>query len=62
MPTWVVATINGVLMAYCVFMLIFGHIKKKKAIKDAKARLEKEMQEDESKVKLEQSKQENKEN
>ena len=59
MPTWVVATINGVLLAYCVFMLIFGHIKKKKAIKDAKLRLEKEMLEDEKQIKLEQSKQEN---
>lgn len=62
MPTWVVVTINGVLMAYCVFMLIFGHIKKKKAIKEAKIRLQKEIMEDEAKVKFEQSKQENKEN
>lgn len=59
MPTWVVATINGVLLAYCVFMLIFGHFKKKKALKDAKIRLEKEMQEDENKIKSEQSEQEN---
>ena len=62
MPTWVVATINGVLLAYCVFMLIFGHIKKKKALKDAKIRLEKEMQEDEKQNLDEQRKQENKEN
>ena len=59
MPTWVVATINGVLLAYCVFILIFGHIKKKKAIKEAKIRLEKEMQEYEKQTKLEQSEQEN---
>lgn len=62
MPSWVVALINGVLMAYCVFMLVFGHIKKKKAIKDAKIRLEKEMLEDEKQNLDEQRKQENKEN
>lgn len=62
MPTWVVVLINGVLMGYCVFMLILGHIKKKKAIKNAKIRLEREMQEDENKIKFEQSKQESKEN
>lgn len=62
MPFWVVATINGVLMAYCVFMLVFGHLKKKKAIKDAKLRLEKEILEDEKQNQLEQSRQENKEN
>ena len=62
MPSWVVALINGVLLAYCVFFLLFGHIKKKKALKNAKIRLEKEMQEDENKIKLEQSKQADKEN
>lgn len=62
MPTWVVVTINGVLMAYCVFMLIFGHYKKKKAIKDAKIRLQKEILEDEKQNQLEKSKQASKEN
>lgn len=56
MPTWVVVLINGVLMGYCVFMLILGHIKKKKAIKNAKIRLEKETQEDEKQNQFEQSK------
>lgn len=62
MPSWVVVLINGVLMGYCVFMLVFGYIKKKKAIKDAKIRLKKEMLEDEKQNLDEQRKQENKEN
>lgn len=47
MPTWVVILINGILLAYCVFMLLFGHFKKKKMIKQAKERLKKEMEKDE---------------
>lgn len=42
MPTWVVVLINGVLLAYCVVMLIIGHIKKKKKIAQAKEDLRKE--------------------
>jgi len=36
MPTWVTVTINVVLLAYCAFMLLLGHIKKKKRIAEAK--------------------------
>lgn len=42
MPTWVVVLVNGVLLAYCVVMLIVGHIKKKKKIAQAKEELKKE--------------------
>lgn len=42
MPTWVVVLINGILLAYCVVMLIVGHIKKKKKIAQAKEDLRKE--------------------
>lgn len=42
MPTWVVILINGILLAYCVVMLIVGHIKKKKKIAQAKEELRKE--------------------
>lgn len=47
MPTWVVILINGILLAYSVFMLIFGHLKKKKMIEQAKERLKEEMEKDE---------------
>lgn len=48
MPTWVVGLINGVLLAYCVFMLVFAHFKKKKRIKEAKERLKKEMEDEQN--------------
>lgn len=44
MPTWVVILINGVLLAYCVVMLIVGHIKKKKRIAEAKKDLKEEFE------------------
>ena len=48
MPTWVVILINGVLLAYTIFMFIFGKIMKKKKIKAAKVRLKQEMEEEEN--------------
>lgn len=46
MPTWVVILINGILLAYTVFMFVFGKIMKKKKVKEAKIRLAKEMEEE----------------
>ena len=46
MPTWVVILINGILFAYCVVMLIVGHIKKKKKIASSKQNLKKEAEDE----------------
>lgn len=50
MPTWVVVLINGILLAYCVVMLIIGHIKKKKKIAQAKEELRKEYENEQPKT------------
>lgn len=50
MPTWVVVLINGILLAYCVVMLIVGHIKKKKKIAQAKEELRKEYENEQGKT------------
>lgn len=44
MPTWIPIMINAILMAYCVFMFILGHIKKKKRIEEAKKEIRKEFE------------------
>lgn len=46
MPAWVVGTINGVLLAYCVFMYLFGHFKKKKMINKAKEEIKEEFKDE----------------
>lgn len=46
MPTWVVVLINAILLAYCVFMVVFGRIKKKKRIQEAKNELKEEFKDE----------------
>lgn len=48
MPTWVVILINGILLAYTIFMFVFGKIMKQRKIKAAKVRLKQEMEVEEN--------------